>query len=358
MERIVEAARRAVPQASFSDFVRIGDEDEAETRLWRASASGGGLPPTVVFKTTTAATGVLQTEANALAFLNDVPKLAPRLYGYDRGADFLVQEDLGKDAGQHLGEILIGDNYRVAIVGLKVHADALAYLHNATAGRAAEYPVVDPSVPKSRHRVHRLSDLLAQLPVRMRELNGRIPDRFEAEVEAFLVQLRDPGPFLTLGHGDATPANAFLMPDGRARLFDFETAGLRHSLIDGSFPTIRYLHSVWACALPRALRWELSDRYRSKIGVTPQAFDLGHAAAGAAWLAGLLGFYEDAVADGEMWGMASARARVVAGLAHFIDIAATIGQGSAIAEAADELRFRLDREWFSPRMPDYPAIGS
>lgn len=357
MEIVIRAAERAAPGARFSHFVPIGDED-AETQLWRATAVGAGLFSSVILKTTTEVTGVLQTEADALRFLDDIPSLAPRFFGYDRIADLLILEDLGEDDDRHLGEILIGDDRERAILGLQAHMDALALLHRSTAGRLVEYPVHEPPIPRSRHRVHRLLDLLALLPARIEEIGDAVSRGAELEVDRFLAALRDPGPFLALGHGDATPANTFLMPEGQARLFDFETAGYRHALIDGCFPTIRYLHSVWACALPRSLRWELADRYRLALGIAPEEFDFAHASCAAAWLAGLLGFYEAAVENGEMWGMASARARIVAGLAHFSDVATVLGHGSALAETADALRFRLDRDWSSPRMPFYPSIGS
>lgn len=79
------------------------------------------------------------------------------------------------------------------------------------------------------------------------EPESLIPDAVERK------SLRVPGPREVLTHGDPTPANAFLADDGEVLLLDVETSAPRHAMVDGAFANLRYLHSVWARALPESL---------------------------------------------------------------------------------------------------------
>jgi len=121
-------------------------------------------------------------------------------------------------------------------------------LHSVSAGRCTAYQQIlgtyGASQP-SRHRIHQILSDVHNLGTLLESTGITIAPSVYHELRVVMDALRDPGPFFTFTHGDATPANVFVTSAG-VRRFDFDTSAFRHALLDGAFARLRYLYSVWA----------------------------------------------------------------------------------------------------------------
>ncbi|MCA9729800.1 MAG: phosphotransferase [Candidatus Eisenbacteria bacterium] len=316
----------------------IVDYPEAQHCIYRAFlAPDGGLPPTIILKVPQLPGDWLHLERAALEFLREregTADLVPRIYGCAEDASILAMEDLGVESclvGRILGE---ADRDR-AERALHEMQRSLARLHGATLGAAAatRFAAIRsayPPTPPTRHKIHRIDEVLRDLPERFAEIGCAVTPGMEREIAAARAELAEPREFLAFTHGDGTPANSMWVerpPDGRIVFIDFETAGFRHALLDGTFPCIRYLHSVWARTLPRELRRALQRTYRSELARFCPAVedDLRYrsaiAAASAGWLAGLLAFLPRVADEDVSWGRSTIRQRILAGLDHLTELA-------------------------------------
>ena len=196
-----------------------------------------------------------------------------------------------------------------------------------------------------------------------RTLGQRPSSELAAEIERIKGSLAEPGPFLTLTHGDATPANFFFVK-GRSRIFDWEAADFRNCLLDGVFAQVRYLHSVWARRIPDDVREAVQQVYREAlIRQIPAAEDdrvYGpHAAACTlTWLAGVLAMFHHALNADARWGRSTIRQRMYTGLIHVNQLPEIAKYFPALAGHVAELRGYFETRWPEEErtLPLYPAF--
>ncbi len=342
--------------------------DGAPSVVARCAVSGlPGGRKTVVAKRSNLRQGHLRTEWASLLFLADIPDVAdlvPTAFAADLDEDLLVLEDLGDMQPVLLGNILCGDDAPRARAALMAFHQALARLHGATAGLESAWQarVADAqAVFASRHRVHRFNDALDALPDRFRSAGVSITDAFARECADVAQTLADPGPWCVFTHGDGTPANASF--DGETlRLFDFETGGFRHACVDGSFPVVRWLHSIWAQGIPGDLCQDLRRTYRDELARwLPEAagaeFEQGLVACSIAWLAGLLAL-PDLFERDKKWGAITFRERALAGLAALAQLTHETGCFRCIGDGAQTSLEHWSECWSMPvaPLPIYPAL--
>ncbi len=333
------------------------------------STSSPGIPSTVIVKKWNERGGHFRHEWAALEFLGRVPAaqdLVPHLYGGDAGAELLVLEDFGDPSEQLLGNILTGNDSQRAEAALVAFNQALGRLHASTTGRAQEYQHIRESrgaYATSRHAIHRLDAALHALPGLITATGARVSPALEGEVRAAAAAIHMPGPFLAFTHGDATPGNAFYTGE-RARLFDLETAGFRHALLDGAFARMRYLYSVWARRVPDDVQHRTLAAYRHELAHgCPEAVDdnaFAHAllACSAGWLAALCGHLPSVMDADQRFGRSTWRQWIVAGLDHFVALADDLGQFEALAGGARDVARRLRLHWPAAdcTLPPYEAF--
>ena len=165
-------------------------------------------------------------------------------------------------------------------------------------------------------------------------------------------------------HGDATPANAFYI-ESRVRLFDLETAGFRHCLLDGSFARLRYLHSVWARSIPLDVQKRLMSTYRdtllarSSYAVDETGFNRQLAACCAGWLAGLCALLPAVIDQDRKWGRSTNRQRIVTGLNHFVTLSEELDTFQPLGKLCHVALGRLYNTWPEEdrTMSQYRAFG-
>lgn len=220
----------------------------------------------------------LLTERAALEFLaSAAPGQGPRLLATDAATTLLVLEDLQPRTS--LYDLLDGPPSAAATVGLRAFARAMGGLGAATSGVGENYylrrrelgPVEpirdrlgDPGIDGGFE--DRWLDTLATA-----ETWGlKVPDRVSTDVEAAIVELAEPGPFLAFSNGDPGENN-FLVSGEDGRIIDFEAAGFRHALLDAA--ALYVGHPRWVI-FPDPARSGLETVYRTALAEgIPEAAD-------------------------------------------------------------------------------------
>jgi hypothetical protein len=333
VQSIVDAAagllsqtRRSAVELRLSEVVY--DYEGAASTVLRCHTNGhaGDLLPTVIVKRSNSPDDSLLYEAAGLEFLNEAaPGVAPHLHGIDADQRIMVLEDLALSPDNLLGNILFGDDADYAESALREFQVTLARMHLATMQREDRFRQIlagyDDPTNHSRHRIHTITDALRSLPDVLQSLDVVVETDAQQDIDEAISIIDTPGAFLAFVHGDATPANAFYI-DGSIRLFDLETAGFRHCLLDGSFSRLRYIHSVWARSIPVDVQRRLMTAYRNTLlagcAVDETTFDRHLAACCAGWLAGLCTLLPAVMEQDRKWGRSTNRQRIVAGLNHFV----------------------------------------
>ncbi len=362
-EQQVALAERALAEAQGVALGLALDEDLSDepggpSSVLRCRVTRGppDAPASVIVKVVDPELGLFAIEWAGLEFLASSPdtvRLVPRVLGCDPERCLTILEDLGSADDLGLGEILEGTDVARARAALIEFHRTLGRLHAGTIGRRGEYEALRKRVGtggRSRHRVHELVERL-EVFERLPEEHDLIrPAGLAHEVETAIDEIRRPGGFLAFTHGDSTPANA-IFDGSRVVLFDLEASGYRHALLDGSFPRIRYIHSLWARRIPLEVQRSLVDEYRRElVPGCPEAadddrFDRAMACCGAGWLAGVLGLLPSVVERDRRWGVSTNRQRVIAALDHFASLSAELGRLPAIAAISAALAQQLRERW-------------
>lgn len=330
-----------------------------------------GGPDRVIVKQSNSETQQLFREWANLEFLNALPEtrsIVPALYGGDEDQQLLVMEDVGRADDQLIGRILDGDDPARATAALIAFQRAIGRLHAATIGRQPEFARVTvrrDAETTSRHVVHDLTERLEALPELLAREGLNVSRSLRREIDEYAGELRDPGPFLAFTHGDAAIGNALYRDDGSVRLIDFETGGYRHAMVDGAFPSMRYLFSVWALGLPRSLHRRLLDAYRLEfVSGCPEACDSARfnralMAGSAAWLAAIASKLPKVAEIDVKLGRSTHRQRITAALDHFVTLADETGREGALSASVAGLRDSLLERWGPAEceMRSYPALA-
>ncbi len=179
----------------------------------------------------------LRAELAALQFLSDDLGLAltPRVIAADLPAGLLVLEDLAPRVA--LDQLIRRDGAAAHLGLLAVFAQARGELSAATAGQAgahrARCAALGFSAPTGGAE-GRYAGLWDRGHKDAAALGAPIAGPAASELIAVLEELKAPGPFLALSHGDAESNNIMIHEHGPAdaRLIDFEAEGYAHALID------------------------------------------------------------------------------------------------------------------------------
>jgi Phosphotransferase enzyme family len=374
VQEIVVRAGEALSKVSSGtvrlDEVTVLSNDNRRNFIARAAAlyADGSSRP-VILKSTRSPTydhiaeNVLQTSGLAKEWVA-CALLAARAHGRGHGSALLagdvvcgimVFEDLGADLASLVDPLLKGTAPE-AEHALQLYATALGRLHSdAIDCRDAHHEMFQSIFGSGRPRrqpgwrVEREAEVVAD------RIGGAPP---ASELEFLSSRLSDPGPWLTLIHGDPCPDNALIV-DQRIRLIDYEFARPSHALLDGAYWRIGFPTCWCAGRIPAGVAARVDGVYRAELGKSiPSALDdaayhieLTYMA--AVWLFTSLSWRLDgALAGDERWGVWSIRGRLLGYLEGIIEMTEAASVLPGINEAAHGWLSELRRRW-----PDATPLG-
>jgi hypothetical protein len=289
---------------------------------------------------------------------------ALRFYGGAREAGVIVIEDLGD--GESLVDRLMGDDPRRAEEGLRMLAECLGRLHADTIGHEERYQAFrDALGPRlGSPRPGPLEGHRAELDRGFQAAEIEPAPGFDEDFTRVAAAWADPGPFLAYVHGDPCPDNCRIAA-ARLRLFDFETGGFRHAMMDAVYGRMTF-PTCWCCnRLPAYIAPMMEAAYRAQlVRRCPAAEDddrfnreLLHACASwllcsGAWM------MERALKEDDQWGISSTRQRVLLRLDAFADTTEQFDYLPAMGATARRCTARLRELWpaDADAMPLYPAF--
>jgi hypothetical protein len=289
---------------------------------------------------------------------------AIRFYGGDREAGVIVIEDLGD--GEALVDRLMGDDSKRAEEGLRLLAECVGKMHAATIGLQDRYweyrDALGPRVQRGGsqlHDDHRQGLLRGFAAIGIEPAAG-----FEEEFQQLARAMADPGPFLAYVHGDPCPDNCRIR-DGKLRLFDFETSGFHHALLDAVYGRIAFPTCWCVNRLPAHIAPMMETAYRAElVQGCPTAEDdsrfyreLVHCC--ACWLIrNDIWMLENARQNDWRWGISTWRQRVLLRLDALADTTEEFGHLRAMGATARRCTQRLREIWpaEADQMPLYPAF--
>lgn len=272
-------------ELSIASEERISAPDR-RNQLFRLhlAAAPGRAPSSVILKQALPTEGrelhvsdALASDSAGLEFLASVPGAephAPRFYGADVAAGFLLMEDLGPVHHSLVGILLRPGNAEAATRALTAYVRRLGKMHADTWGKTDAYdrtrakwhrPAFDWRGILERFERERAPALLATLS----GILGALPEGLEREMVDVMRSTLEPGPFTVFLQGDACPDNTFIDPGtGALTLIDFEYSRAGHALLEGCYPRLA-MPSCWcARAIPEPVLRELEDVYRRELATT------------------------------------------------------------------------------------------
>lgn len=295
-------------------------------------------------------------ELAALEFLNGMETaVAPRLFGADTEAGFLLIEDLGP--GSSLADSLMHGDRDRAEADLVSYARALAAIHSWSIARVTSSGLPVPSIgePEWMGAIVRGKEPFLAVMAGL----GLATDGVVADVDLLVSLLR--GTRATgLVHSDPCPDNTHFV-DGTCRLIDFETSGWGAVALDVAY-LLTPFPSCWCFAsLPPRVAGPALLAYEEEVAAA--GVDLGPdwdavmTAALAGWLVARGKALGEALDADEDWGTTTMRPRLLTWLRSFIqgaDRSGALPRLRDLAAAADE---RLSARWPEALVPDYPALA-
>lgn len=304
-----------------------------------------------------------------IEFLSAVSAPVPRFLGGHRKLGFVLMEDLGQ--GRDLADVLLGADYREADLQLLGMARTLAALHNATAGRRAEY---------ERLWLERAGAASASTPylgaldtgVSVLADVGCTPNQSAIAEAREVLGAGLAGPFDVYVHGDACPDNFVADELGRLRIIDFEVGGYASALLDAVYPRMQFPTCWCTAATPPPRITAFEDEYRRTLAERlPAAGDddlfLGALVdACGVWALHTLARRVPPLLDRQpaeeenpwrAYRGAPPRRQVLARLQAFVAVSSAYGRRSALAAVVADCVGRLGRRWrVRPEVTDYPAF--
>jgi hypothetical protein len=295
-------------------------------------------------------------------------RLAPQLYGADRGASLLVMEDLGQ--GESLVQPLLGHDRAAAEAALDAYFRTLGRLGALSHPHCDEYwairdsigprdPYAQPTLDGERDSLWRWLTLACDAtkvePVPGTQADIAEAARFNAE----------PGPFSAFSQSDTCPDNCIRHADWML-LLDFEWGWVRNALNDGArarsnFPT------CWCVQrLPPETVRRVEAIYRVElVKGCPAAADDGLfnrelVKACATWALASFEFYTEVGSlwqEDQTWGTSTTRQRAIARLELLAEATAEFGILEALGTTAATLARQLQALWPEVEpMSVYPAF--
>ena len=191
-----------------------------------------------------------------------------------------------------------------------------------------------------------------------------LPSPVWAELDTVVAALADPGPFLSLVHGDPCPDNTRIYGD-RVVLFDFETSALGRALLDAAYIHLCFPTCWCVGTIPSSDMAAMEAAYRAELApACPPAADdaqwrraIAHSAVG--WLLSNIEHLAGHLSgDDDEWGTASIRQRIVYRAQRTAQLAAQANTLPRVAELAVNLVTGIQQS--SPGLtplPAYPATA-
>lgn len=260
----------------------------------------------------------------------------------------MVFEDLGAGLAS-LADRLLEGSAQEAESALKVYAAALGRLHADTVGCLDAHHQAFESIFGSGRprrvpgwRVEKEAELVGQRI-------GGIPPA--SELDLLSSRLLDPGPWLTLVHGDPCPDNSLLVAD-RIRLIDYEFARPSHALLDGIYWRMGFPTCWCAGRTPEDVAARIDAVYRSELGnsiplaLDDAAYRIELTYMSAVWLFTCLSWrLDDALERDERWGIWSIRGRLLWYLEAVIGMTDAASVLPGTNRAAQGWLLELRRRW-------------
>ena len=318
----------------------------------------------------------------ASEFLTNVPStipLSPLLYGGSREYGLIVLEDLGDGETPNTFDALHGADPELAEQTLIEHVSLIGQLHAATMGRDEEYRRIrqclgalpnperlyqDPwsdarndTIPASE-----VGEAIKLYHTAFEEV-GIHPQTGVSEEIASVTAVVEACPqmFLAFCKGDQNMAGDYIRRNGVPRLFDFNTGGLRHALIEGMPGRM-----TWGCMMriPTRILPLMEAAYQTQLtqkhpGISEEMFRQAMVEAGARWhILHVVHRLPDALAGDRQRGLTSLRQQVIAWLTAFADLSEEFRGMRALGVSARQMVERLCSIWSSDvgNLPYYPAF--
>jgi hypothetical protein len=374
VQEILARAGEALANASGNmlklDNVEVLSNDNRRNFIARAAAHYvDGSARSVIVKATRSPTynptaaNVLQASGLAKEWVA-CAVLAARAPGRGHGSALLagdvangvvVFEDLGKHLPPLVDPLLKGTTQE-AEHALKLYATGLSRLHADTIGCLDAYQEMFESIfgsgrprPAPGWRLEKEAELIAD------GIGGNPPT---SELELLASRLVDPGPWLSLIHGDPCPDNSLLLGEG-IRLIDYEFAQPSHALLDGIYWRMGFPTCWCAGRIPADVAARLDTTYRMELGNSiPLALDdcayrIELTYMSAVWLFTCLSWrLDEALKRDEMWGTWSIRGRLLWYLEVVIEMTDAANVLPGINRTARAWLLELRRRW-----PDATPLG-
>jgi len=374
VQEVLAQAGDALSKAS-GDMLKLGDaevlsEDNRRNFIARAVARyADGRARSVIVKATRssaydpAAANVLQAsglakEWVACAFLaSHAPSRGhgAALLAGDVSKGIMVFEDLGAHLRSLVDPLLKGTPQE-AERALDLYARAVGRLHADTIGCLDAYHQTLESVFGSGRprrapgwRLEKEAELVTQRI-------GGTPSA--SELDLLSSRLMDPGPWLTLIHGDPCPDNS-LVSDGRIRLIDYEYARPSHALLDGIYWRMGFPTCWCAGRAPADVAARIDATYRMELGksiplaLDDRAYRIEQTYMSAIWLFTCLSWrMDEALERDEGWGIWSIRGRLLWYLEAVIEMTDAASVLPRLNRVAQGWLLELRRRW-----PDAVPLG-
>jgi hypothetical protein len=381
VEQVIARASEALSKAS-GDAVALGEvevlsNDQRRNFIARAAARyTDGSARSVIVKATRSPSydptdeNLLQASGPAKEWVA-CAFLAARAPGRGHGSALLAGDVTGgimvfEDLGAHLTSLadpFLKGTAQDAERALTLYAKALGRLHADTVGCFDAHHETLQSVFGSGQprrpmgwRVEKDAELVAH------RLGGTPP---ASELENLSSRLSDPGPWLTLVHGDPCPDNSLLV-DQRIRLIDYEFARPSHALLDGVYWRMGFPTCWCAGRTPTDVAARVDAVYRAELSTAiplaheDTAYHVELTYMAAVWLFTSLSWRLDqALERDERWGIWSIRGRLLWYVEAVIEMTDAAHVLPGINRAAQAWLSVLRRRW-----PDasplrlYPGFAS
>jgi hypothetical protein len=314
------------------------------------------------------------------------PSLLPHFYGGDRQAGIIVMEDLGTGAPA-LADLLTDDNADPdqASQALIEYTATLGRLNALSIGHydtfiQLRYLLGPPPTPTPLYQMPWADARMAEVDSvalnttvekyhrHFRALEIQPCPGFDAEIATVVRQVaQDPGPFLAFCQGDQNGVDGHLKVNGDHRMYDFDTGGFRHALLEGVPHRMTWGGMI---RVPRALYPAMDNAFQQALAQTcPPADDatvFGRALTEAAahWhifhtldrLPNALAITADQpISQDRLRGPSSLRQQVLAWTQAFADISEESGHLPTLGRSARDLAARLLKLW--PAGVDHLPFG-
>lgn len=371
VERIVSAGAGRAMQLQHAASIRSDD-----TRVLRVTTTDGSWivkrPGQVDDERLYGAWGFFAEWAAAATVTAAAPGVAPAFVGGDADQTVMVFDDVGD--GLDVSQVLRGDDPDAATQALLAMGSSLGRLHAATAAPAVEVayrsrwrelcgPRPAPAVRlPAATLTESLNQALGNADVRFR-FDG--PDL--RDLHAWVFDTRDGR---SLIHGDPCLDNWILDGDGVPTLIDFQGGTFAPSALDAAYARAPFPTCWCLRRLPGDVVDRFEEAHRSALAAaglpsgnpSTHRRDLTFA---TAWWFAIQVLWRAARArnqaddPGEHLGfrLVPVRDAILLRLGSFVDLSATTGALTHLADQANELRAELAAAWGEPQVDLYPAYA-